>query len=359
VFFAKSANEAAMSGIGLMEGAYFVGRKEIIDWVNSTLDLQLQKVEETASGAVSCQLLDIMYPGQVPMHKVNWAAKQNFEFVANYKILQTAFTKLHIDRHIDVDRLISGRYMDNLEFMQWFKRFFELSVQTRGDYDCAAQRARGKGGAAFGGGGGGGGATAGAAAAAKPTAISKPSSAPAAAKPTTRSPSSPGQTTRPAATAAASSAAPPAAAKKATASTAASKVNLKENKAPPDASSAAPRKTTSSYSNSAALTAEVEALRQTNEESSRAYSELRLEMDGLEKERDFYFDKLRDIELLLQDLEDNGKGNEMSAAIFKILYATAEGFEQTEAALIASQVETKAADAPAETSVPVVEEETF
>jgi microtubule-associated protein, RP/EB family len=111
-----------MSNIGLMEGAYFVGRKEIMEWVNNTCGLNLSKVEETANGAVSCMLLDIMYPGQVPMHKVNWGAKQNFEFVSNYKILQTAFTKLRIDRHIDVDRLMSARAMDNLEFMQWFKR---------------------------------------------------------------------------------------------------------------------------------------------------------------------------------------------------------------------------------------------
>jgi hypothetical protein len=30
---------------------------------------------------MACQLLDIMHPGEVPMHKVNWGAKQNFEFV--------------------------------------------------------------------------------------------------------------------------------------------------------------------------------------------------------------------------------------------------------------------------------------
>ncbi len=36
--------------------------------------------------------------GQVAMSKVNWAAKQDFEFVANYKILQTAFAKFHVDR---------------------------------------------------------------------------------------------------------------------------------------------------------------------------------------------------------------------------------------------------------------------
>jgi RP/EB family microtubule-associated protein len=53
-------------------------------------------------------------------------------------------------------------------------------------------------------------------------------------------------------------------------------------------------------------------------------------MEGLEKERDFYFEKLRDIECMLQDLVDNGKGNELTESIFKILYATAEGFEQVE-----------------------------
>ena len=58
--------------------------------------------------------MDIMYPGSVPMQKVDWAAKKDFEWVHNYKILQTAFTKLKIDRHIDVDRLIQGKYMDNL-----------------------------------------------------------------------------------------------------------------------------------------------------------------------------------------------------------------------------------------------------
>ena len=59
-------------------------------------------------------------------------------------------------------------------------------------------------------------------------------------------------------------------------------------------------------------------------------AELRLEMGGIEKEREFYFDKLREIEMMLQDLEDNGKGNELTASIFEILYATADGFQAAE-----------------------------
>jgi RP/EB family microtubule-associated protein len=54
-----------MSTIGMMDGAFFVGRKEIIDWINTTLRLNLAKIEDTSNGAVACQLLDIMHPGQV------------------------------------------------------------------------------------------------------------------------------------------------------------------------------------------------------------------------------------------------------------------------------------------------------
>lgn len=52
-----------MSNIGMMDGAFFVGRKEIIDWINQTLNINISKVEQTASGAIACQLLDVMYPG--------------------------------------------------------------------------------------------------------------------------------------------------------------------------------------------------------------------------------------------------------------------------------------------------------
>lgn len=34
------------------------------------------------------------------------------------QVLQSAFDRLHIDKHIDVQRLTRGKYMDNLEFMQ-------------------------------------------------------------------------------------------------------------------------------------------------------------------------------------------------------------------------------------------------
>ena len=33
-----------------MDPAYFVGRKAILDWLNNTFQMNLSKIEETASG---------------------------------------------------------------------------------------------------------------------------------------------------------------------------------------------------------------------------------------------------------------------------------------------------------------------
>jgi RP/EB family microtubule-associated protein len=294
--------------IGLMEGAYFVGRKEIVDFINSTLELRINKVEETASGAVACQLLDIMYPNVVPMNKVDWNAKKDFEFLANYKILQTCFTKLHIDRHIDVDRLITAKYMDNLEFMQWFKRYFELQVADKGDYDCRSRRALGKGGASVPAGSAGGG-------------VSSP--------PTVSSSAKTGGVAGSAATKPATLRAPktvsPAAVPKATAlkpaSAPAKKTSSLSTLPPHSSSSGAPGAAEAATRQIAALTKQVD-------DAVRSGNELRTEMEGLEKERDFYFEKLREIEIMLQELEDNGNGNDLTASIFKILYKTQDGFEQ-------------------------------
>lgn len=56
--------------------------------------------------------------------------------------------------------------------------------------------------------------------------------------------------------------------------------------------------------------------------------DLKLTVDGLEKERDFYFSKLRDIELICQEHES--ENSPVIAGIIGILYATEEGFAPPE-----------------------------
>lgn len=77
-----------------------MSRGELLSWVNELLKTNLNKIEQLGTGAIYCQLTDVLYPGKIPLSKVNWKAKYDYEFVTNFKILQQAFTKLGILKNV-------------------------------------------------------------------------------------------------------------------------------------------------------------------------------------------------------------------------------------------------------------------
>lgn len=288
-----------------MDTAYFVGRGELLDFFNNLLDLQLAKIEQTASGAIACQLTDYVFPGSIPMSKVNWEAKADYEFVNNYKLLQKAFTKHNVQRHVDVDKLIRAKYQDNLEFCQWLKAFYDQSGAVREDYDANAVRARGKGGKKYNdllqktAAKHGSKPLPAARARATPRVTPVPKARPA---PTTAPKASP---TKPRTTPAART------------TTTKTPLKASENRNRPTVGSSQPGK----------VSADAKLLKKNAELESRI-QELETTVLELEKERDFYFGKLRNVELMLQVKQDlNFEGCDLEGVVgnvFKVLYATAE-----------------------------------
>ncbi|KAF2455935.1 hypothetical protein BDY21DRAFT_386790 [Lineolata rhizophorae] len=203
--------------------------------------------------AALCQIFDSIFL-DVPMQRVKFNVNTEYGYIQNFKVLQNIFNKHGIDRPVPVEALIKCKMQDNLEFLQWSKRFWDQHFPG-GDYDALARR-KASGQAPAGGGG------------------------------------APRATTSSAARRAAGSA----------------------------AGGAAPRTRTPQGGGgvaSAALVNENNMLKET--------------VAGLERERDFYFNKLRDIELLIQQAVEAEPELEKDDGLLKqiqtILYSTEEGFE--------------------------------
>jgi hypothetical protein len=66
------------------------------------IQLNLTKIEQLGSGAVYCQVIDVIHPGKIALAKVKWNAKNDYEFIGNLRILQNAFDKIGIKRYVEV-----------------------------------------------------------------------------------------------------------------------------------------------------------------------------------------------------------------------------------------------------------------
>ncbi|KAG6853467.1 hypothetical protein C0991_004141 [Blastosporella zonata] len=240
-------------------------RTDLLAWLNDLLQINYTKVEQCGSGGAYCQILDSIY-GDIPMKRVKMNAKHEYEFVANYKVMQNVFKAKKIDKPIPVDKLVKCKMQDNLEFLQWMKRFWDANFGGQG-YDAVGRRDGG---------------------------VADP--------PATVAPLS-------------------------TARSGSGNLGVGSGRAGGKTPIGGHRSgSAQSNANEIALQGQVRALTE--------------HLEGLEKERDFYFAKLRDIEILVQQqmevLEAEEKEDATLKSIQAILYSTEDGFEvpEGEAALV-------------------------
>eukprot|EP00099_Drosophila_melanogaster_P008044 NP_001260734.1 Eb1, isoform G [Drosophila melanogaster] len=264
-----------------------LSRHDMLAWVNDCLQSQFSKIEELCTGAAYCQFMDMLFPNSVPVKRVKFRTNLEHEYIQNFKILQAGFKKMSVDKIIPIDKLVKGRFQDNFEFLQWFKKFFDANYDGR-DYDASAVRE----GAPMGFGSG-------AVKSLPGTAASGVSSS------YRRGPSA---TTRPAMTSA---------------------VKPTVSKVLPRTNNAAPASRINACANSTGTVKKNDVSNSVNnqqiEEMSNQVMDMRINLEGLEKERDFYFSKLRDIEILCQEADD-AEAHPIIQKILDILYATEDGF---------------------------------
>ncbi|XP_030557945.1 microtubule-associated protein RP/EB family member 1 [Drosophila novamexicana] len=102
-----------------------MSRHQMLDWVNNMVNGHFKKIEEMASGVAYCQMMEMIFPNCINLKRVKMSAKLEHEFFHNMKLFQGALTRVKLDKTVPLDRLIKGRFQDNFEFLQWFKKFFD------------------------------------------------------------------------------------------------------------------------------------------------------------------------------------------------------------------------------------------
>jgi len=232
--------------IGINHAAYKVSKREILEWMNMTLNSSIANVDkDVGDGSAYAQIFHSINRKCVAFKQIKFDGKSEYEYTINYNLVQKAMKLLKIDKVIPSEALMKGKPLDNIEFCQWLKHY-HTHVATQEDYDGFAERE-----AVF----------------------------PGLGKKVKRwAPNSGGGDVK--------KAAPKPAAKKPMAS----------NQARP-ASRAAPA------ASGGASEAELKEAQAEIANQKEEISELNLNVDALTKERDFYFGKLRDVEILIQERE--------------------------------------------------------
>lgn len=266
-----------------------LSRNDILQWINTALEANYTKIEDLCSGSAYCQFMEMMFPGAIGARakRVKWTTKLEHEYINNFKVLQEYFKALTVDKVVPVEKLVKGKFQDNFEFVQWFKKFFDANYTAAYEYDPVAARD----GQPLGSVG------------AKPVGGSgirvPPASRPAPASSVRTAPAS----TRPAAST--------------------KPMQQHQQKVSPSIHRPVGHHVDTHHGSSSH---ESLRLQQEIENLQEIIQQHAAQIAGLEKERDFYYQKLRDVEVICQEPECEGSSH--TQRILEILYATEDGFAQ-------------------------------
>lgn len=251
-------------------------RHEMLNWVNVCLQANLGKIEELCTGAAYCQFMDMLFPGSMQVKRIKFRTNLEHEYIYNFKLLQAAFKKVGVDKIVPIDKLIKGRFQDNFEFLQWFKKFFNANYSGQ-QYSALAAR----GGEKLGNGSG-----------IMKSRLDIPPSKSLSVSAVKADPTKQNEAFK----------------------------TMMKGSVRNHLASGNPNQGASGGPGATRCPSEVQKV---IDDLSQQLSESKVAADGLQKERDFYFAKLRDVEIACQEQEGDV---ELVHKILDVLYATEEGF---------------------------------
>jgi RP/EB family microtubule-associated protein len=272
-----------------------LSRHELLAWVNDCLQANLTKIEEMATGAAYCGLTDLLFPGSCQLKKVKWNSRHEVDWINNWRVLQGSWKQLGVDKPVPVEKLLKAKFQENFEFLQWFKKFFDANYEEH-DYDAVSAR----GGEEF------------------PAVL-------------------PGGKAPPPARTAPRPAVPFTTRRSAGITSAPQKSTAAAPQKPAISTQKAPSSNNSNGSSGVNVAAIEEKYKKQMEELIQENAALTESVTGLEKERDFYFNKLRAVEILCTEIGEDAFVE--TKRITNILYETEDGCDVEEHAEIQQQQE--------------------
>eukprot|EP00920_Eleutheroschizon_duboscqi_P028928 GHVT01070206.1.p1 GENE.GHVT01070206.1~~GHVT01070206.1.p1 ORF type:complete len:101 (+),score=19.47 GHVT01070206.1:1036-1338(+) len=96
-----------------------LSRAALLRWLNQILDTNYQTFTQCKDGLAYGQLLDVLFPGRIPLEQFDWAAETPAELKRNVRVLTSATRDLPIPTDVVLPRLCEWTGMEHLSFLRW------------------------------------------------------------------------------------------------------------------------------------------------------------------------------------------------------------------------------------------------
>ena len=121
-----------------------LGRSELLSWLNAylwlddpeCLHLKLKHIEDGKNGAVSALILDSVLfrlgkKRRVPLHRVKWCARSQYDVMNNYRLVQDALRATGSMKEVPTSGLLKGNFRLVFDWLTWLRRFVSATLSTR------------------------------------------------------------------------------------------------------------------------------------------------------------------------------------------------------------------------------------